>query len=75
MKIGDIVEIEFRDHAQGDETIVFCVYGRVLKRTRDDVTVGVWVYSDPKHKSLPGDPNIESFSIARAAIISYRVFF
>lgn len=73
MRIGDIVELEFRDHAQGDETIVFCVWGRLVKRTRHDLTVAVWIYSDPKHKYKPGDPNVETYTIARDCILSYRV--
>jgi hypothetical protein len=74
MKPGDIVEIEFRDHAQGDETIVFCVYGRVIKRTRVDVTIGVWVYADAKYKPAANDPNVDTYTIARDAIISHRIF-
>ena len=74
MKIGDIVEIEFRDHAKGDESILFCVWGRIIKRTRRDITVAVWAYSDPKYKAPADDPNVEKYTIARDAILSYRVF-
>ena len=74
MKIGDVVEIEFRDHAKGDESILFCVWGRVIKRTRSDITVAVWSYSDPKYRPRPDDPNVEKYTIARDAILSTRVF-
>lgn len=74
MRIGDIVEIEFRDHATGDETITFCVWGKLVKRTRHDLTIAVWHYADAKAKYSPNDPNIDTYSIARDAIISYRVF-
>lgn len=73
MRIGDIVEIEFRDHAQGDETIVFCVWGRLVKRTRTDLVVAVWDYSTPARRRNLSDSNIEKFTIARDAVISYRV--
>lgn len=73
MRIGDIVEIEFRDHARGDETITFCVWGRLVKRTRHDLTVAVWDYAQ-KTKYNASDPNVDTFAIARDAIISYRVF-
>ena len=74
MRVGDLVEIVFRDHAKGNETIVFSVLGRVLRSKRDEVTVGVWVYADRKIKWDPNDPNVDTYSIARNAIISYRVF-
>lgn len=73
MRVGDIVEIEFRDHAQGDETIVFCVWGRLVKRTRTDLVVAVWDYSTPARRRNLADCNIEKFTIARDAVISYRV--
>jgi hypothetical protein len=74
MRIGDIVEIEFRDHAHGHETIVFFVWGRLVKRSKTDWVIAVWDYiKPPKRRSLANDPNVETFTIARDAVISYRV--
>jgi hypothetical protein len=74
MRIGDIVEIEFRDHAHGHETIVFFVWGRLVKRSKTDWVIAVWDYTKPpKRRSLANDPNVETFTIARDAVISYRV--
>lgn len=73
MRLGDIVEIEFRDHAKGDETIPFLVWGRLVKRTRHDLTIAVWDYAE-RTKFNASDPNVDTYSIARDAIISYRVF-
>jgi hypothetical protein len=73
MRIGDIVEIEFRDHAQGDATIVFCVWGRLVKRSRTDLVIAVWDYSTPPRRRNGSDPNVEVYTIARDAILSSRV--
>lgn len=74
MRIGDVVEIEFRDHAQGPETIVFLVWGRLVKRSKTDLVIAVWDYvSPPKRRSLANDPNVETYTIARDAVISHRV--
>jgi hypothetical protein len=64
VRIGDVVEIEFRDHAQGDETIVFCVWGRLIKRSRTDLVVAVWDYSTAPKRRHPDDSNVEKFTIA-----------
>lgn len=73
MRKNNIVEIEFRDHARGDETLVFKVFGRVLRVTRVEVTVGVWTYSDPSERFRPDDPNVDKYTIARDAILNYRI--
>jgi len=73
MRKNNIVEIEFRDHARGDETLVFKVFGRVLRVTRVEVTVGVWTYSDPRERFRPDDPNVDKYTIARDAILNYRI--
>jgi len=74
MRIGDIVEIEFRDHAQGHETIVFLVWGRLVKRTKTDLVIAVWDYAaPPRRRSFANDPNVETFTLARDAVISYRI--
>lgn len=73
MKLGDIVEIEFRDHAEGDTTLVFCVWGRLVKRTRTDLVIAVWDYSVPGRRRDLADPNVATYTIARDAVLASRV--
>lgn len=67
-KVGDIVEIEFDDHAEGGDVITFRVWGRVAKRTPRSVTVHVWDYADEHGDS--DEDNVHAFTIARKAIRS-----
>lgn len=65
-RVGDIVEIEFDDHAEGGDTIPFKVWGRVAKRSAKSVTVHCWDYAGEAGDS--DEDNVHAYTIARKAI-------
>lgn len=73
MRIGNLVEIKFRDHAEGESTFVFCVWGRLVRRTRTDLVIAVWDHAAVPRKRMANDPNVCMYTIARDAVISERV--
>ncbi len=64
-EVGDVVEIEFLDHAEGDREICFTVFGRVVGKDRKKVVVACWVYQDATE---PHDENSTMFTILRSTI-------
>ena len=68
--VGDVVRIEFDDHSEGSQHIVFEVFGRVLEKTRRSFVVGSWLYADcPKEI----DENACVWTILRAGIRSIQI--
>lgn len=67
--VGDVVRIEFDDHSEGSQHIVFEVFGRVLEKTRRSFVVGSWLYSD----SQEIDENSCVWTILRAGIRSVQI--
>ena len=67
--IGDVVLIEFDDHSEGEQHIVFEVMGRVLKRDRRSILVGTFLYSG----SRDVDENCVVYTILRATIRKLEV--
>ncbi len=63
--VGDIVEVVFLDHAEGDEEIRFVVYGRVKEKNRTKIVVDCWTYAEDTNER---DDNIHSYTILRSAI-------
>jgi len=66
----DLVAVTFLDHARGDESIQFTVYGRVVSQTKSDLIVAVWAYSDHRYKPAANDPNVHCYTIVKAAIVA-----
>lgn len=68
-KIGDIVEVAFDDHSEGESIPEFIVYGRVIAKDRTKLVIATW---EPKSMES-GDPNTVSYTIMRKVIVSIRV--
>lgn len=64
INIGDVVAITFDDHSEGEQHIVFEVFGVVLKRDRRSILVGSFVY--PNSREI--DENVVVYTILRATI-------
>lgn len=69
IQIGDVVSIVFDDHSEGDQHIVFEVFGVVLRKDRKSVLVGSFVYAG----SLELDDNCVTYTILRATIQKLEV--
>ena len=68
-KIGDIVEVAFDDHSEGDTIPAFVVYGRVIAKDRTKLVIATW---EPTSRE-PGDPNTVSYTIMRKVVVSIRI--
>lgn len=62
--LGDMVRIVFDDHSEGEQHIVFEVFGRVLRKDRRSIVLASWKYAD----SVEVDENICQWTILRAGI-------
>ena len=67
--VGDVVRVEFDDHSEGSQHIVFEVFGRVLQKNRRSLLIGSWLYSD----SQEIDENSSVWTILRAGIRSIQI--
>jgi hypothetical protein len=67
--VGDVVLIEFDDHSEGEQHIVFEVAGRVLRRDRRSILVGTFLY----YGSREVDDNCVVYTILRAAVRKLEV--
>lgn len=70
VKLGDAVCITLRDHAMGpypQESLLFEVFGRVVKITKTDVVIAYFVSPD---KAI--DENTETVVVVRDAIEKVR---
>lgn len=67
--VGDVVRVEFDDHSEGSQHIVFEVFGRVLEKTRRSIVVGSWLYADSREI----DENSSVWTILRAGIRSVQI--
>ncbi len=66
LKRGQMLSIEFSDHVEnGNHSIRFVVYGRLVSITRSALSVDSWAYAGRKHKH---DHNQTRFTIVRSAI-------
>ena len=71
LRRGQIVEVTFLDHVEGDGVpLEFVVFGRLLSIDQTSLTVASWTYSSPRAKQCPADPNIKSFTILRSTVKS-----
>lgn len=63
-EVGDVVAIEFDDHSEGEQHIVFEVFGVVFQKNRRSILIGSFVY--PESREI--DENVVVYTILRAAI-------
>lgn len=69
VKVGDVVAIVFDDHSEGEQHIVFEVFGTVLRKDRRSLLVGSFVYAN----SSDIDENVVVYTILRATIRQLEV--
>jgi hypothetical protein len=76
MNIGDIVDIEFWDHAEdASDAMRFRLTGEVLAKTSVAVIIGTWRYACPIDRERDDNivENENRFAIVKSAIIQCRV--
>lgn len=67
--LGDVVAVVFDDHSEGEQHIVFEVFGVVLRKDRRSLLIGSFVYAG----SSDIDENVVVYTILRAAIRQFAV--
>lgn len=67
--VGDVVSVEFEDHSEGEQHIVFEVFGVVIRKDRKSLVIGSFVYSN----SLDIDENVVVYTILRATIKNLQI--
>jgi len=60
------VRVVFDDHSEGEQHIVFEVFGRVLRKDRRSLVIACWKYADNDDQ----DENMTAYTILRAAVRS-----
>ncbi len=65
LRKGQIVAVDFLDHAEGSRPIRFIAYGRLAFVNRTALVLESWAYAD---RSKPCDSNVVRHTIVRAAI-------
>lgn len=66
VSVGDIVRVVFDDHSEGNQHIVFEVFGRIMAKNRRSIIVASWKYDG----SNEIDDNSVQYTLLTAAIIS-----
>lgn len=67
---GDRVEVDFIDHSQESEGVLdFTVHGVVMKKDKQSIRIGNWVYTDPTEEP---DSNCGWYDLAVGAIKEVR---
>lgn len=75
IKIGDIVDIEFWDHAEDTpDALRFKICGEVLEETEAAYIVGTWRYAREKDRALDHNAkeNENRFAIVKCAVIAIQ---
>jgi|694.fasta_scaffold00823_24 hypothetical protein len=67
--LGDVVRVVFDDHSEGEQHIVFEVFGRVLRKDRRSLVIACWKYADNNDQ----DENMTAYTILRAAVKSLEI--
>lgn len=67
--LGDVVQVRFLDHAEGDRHIFFEIFGRILRKDRRTLVIACWKYAD----SDEIDDNVVCYTILRAGIRSIDI--
>jgi len=71
LRRGQVLAIRFLDHMQGDgKPLELIAYGRLLSVGKKSLTIGSWIYGDPRAKQDPRDGNIMAYTILRSTIQS-----
>lgn len=65
---GDLAQITFMDHAEGNDFFEFTTYGRVLSQTKHTIVICGWQYSDLRREVDPHDSNVILHTILKVAI-------
>jgi hypothetical protein len=65
LAIGDTLEVEFLDHSEGDNEVLFTLYGRLIEKDRTKIVVACWCYADHEEAR---DDNVTRYTILRSAI-------
>lgn len=60
------MRVVFDDHSEGEQHIVFEVFGRVLRKDRRSLVIACWKYADNDEQ----DENMTAYTILRAAVRS-----
>lgn len=71
-ELGDIVEVVFEDHAEGPQSELFRVFGRLAKRTRTTYLIDCWEPAEPGRDDADGH-NRHQYSIVRSTVKELRV--
>jgi hypothetical protein len=72
VKPGDIVRVAFLDHVEdGDESLPFEVFGRIIKQTKTDTVIGAWLHTEEENEI--GDSNIKAWCIVNKAITEINI--
>jgi hypothetical protein len=72
VKPGDIVRVAFLDHVEdGDESLHFEVFGRIIKQTKTDTVIGAWLHTEEENEI--GDSNIKAWCIVNKAITEINI--
>lgn len=66
VSVGDIVRVVFDDHSEGNQHIVFEVFGRIMAKNRRSIIVASWKYDG----SSEIDDNSVQYTLLTAAMIS-----
>lgn len=64
--VGDIVRVVFDDHSEGNQCIIFEVFGRIMAKNRRSIIVASWKYDG----SNEIDDNSVQYTLLTAAIQS-----
>jgi len=72
-RVGDVVQISFRDHTEvngeNQGLLDFSVFGRLAHIDKHSYTVHSWAYTGEPPEGEGWVHNITGFSIARSAIV------
>ena len=74
IKVGDLVDIEFLDHAEAaPDAIAFRLTGEVQNITKTSYIIYTWRYSNPIDKLKDHNKDNEnSFAIVKKAVLSIK---
>ncbi len=75
IKVGDLVDIEFYDHAEDhDDALVFRLAGEIGRITKTAYIVRTWRYTNDidRAKDSNRKENENSFAIVKKAIVSIK---
>jgi hypothetical protein len=67
---GDLIEVSFRDHAEGTDHFHFTTWGRVISQTKLAIVVCGWNYETPTQEIDPHDSNVIVHTILKSTITS-----